>query len=161
MISVSRELLSYHQKDVMSSGIMMSIREQMYQKMGRVVFMNNIYSSKWNLTIEIKVLLEETLAQCWFPTQDLMKIFIDTEFDSWAIFSGTHDSFTQLFRNKFILCRETEYISYNIVILKCKWWRLQIILKVLFVHIRLIRYIIIFRWKALSDVFYSWMISYR
>ena len=98
-------------KDAMSNGIMMSIREQMYQKTGHLVFWNNIYSSKWNLTIEIKVLLEETLAQCWFPTQDLMKIFIDTEFDSWAIFSGTHDSFTQLFRNKFMLFCETEYIS--------------------------------------------------
>ena len=115
MISVSRELLSYHQKDVMSSGIVISRREQTYQKMGQAVFMNNIYSSKWNLTIEIKVLLEETLAQCWFPTQDLMKIFIDTEFDSWAIFSGTHDSFTQLLRNKFILCYKMEYISYDIV----------------------------------------------
>ena len=103
-------------KDAMSNGIMMSIREQMYQKTGHLVFWNNIYSSKWNLTIEIKVLLEETLAQCWFPTQDLMKIFIDTEFDSWAIFSGTHDSFTQLFRNKFMLCCETEYILYDIVI---------------------------------------------
>ena len=105
-------------KDVMSHGIMMSIREQMYQKTGHLVFWNNIYSSKWNLTIEIKVLLEETLAQCWFPTQDLMKIFIDTEFDSWAIFSGTHDSFTQLFRNKFILCCKKDCISYNIVMVK-------------------------------------------
>ena len=32
--------------DVMSNGIMMSIREQMYQKTGHLVFWNNIYSSK-------------------------------------------------------------------------------------------------------------------
>ena len=33
-------------KDAMSNGIMMSIRQQMYQKMGHLVFLNNIYRSK-------------------------------------------------------------------------------------------------------------------